>query len=397
MSGISRTSPMERIGSERCQPDLFRQSTKLNYMLRLPSSQQLVGIVEVAAARNKDNTSGLIAAADREGFVNNRTFQTLTDLVRGGVESLAYADREIQLRDEELQAKRRLQQLEEETREAIEQIESDRGISKSTRSTLVRNLLHHQELAKATAEDFQSREQTLEVMSLLGVIAGFMTHEFGSAIDDLVRAKKIIEKLSARHPELNAEAEKIDIRISNLRDFVDYSQGYIKKAGVRPEEFFPARPRIQQVKRIFGKYAEDRNIDVRIDIDPDVQAPLVPVSLYNGIALNLFTNALKAVTAKTGPGLREICFRAWNHKGTHVLEVSDSGVGLPTILRERVFDPLFTTTSDSRNPLGSGMGLGLTLVRRGVEPFGGKVAAVDAPPGYATCIRVQLPMGGPEE
>jgi signal transduction histidine kinase len=43
------------------------------------------------------------------------------------------------------------------------------------------------------------------------------------------------------------------------------------------------------------------------------------------------------------------------------------------------------------------MGLGLTLVRRGVEAFGGKVAAVDPPPDYATCIRVQLPMGDSEE
>ena len=37
-------------------------------------------------------------------------------------------------------------------------------------------------------------------MSLLGVVAGFMTHEFGAAIDDLQKAHDVIERLAKRHP-----------------------------------------------------------------------------------------------------------------------------------------------------------------------------------------------------
>ena len=59
---------------------------------------------------------------------------------------------------------------------------------------------------------------------------------------------------------------------------------------------------------------------------------------------------------------------------------------------ERVFDPLFTTTSDSSNPLGSGMGLGLTFVRRSVEAFGGRSEVRPPPPGFATAVRVSLPL-----
>jgi signal transduction histidine kinase len=121
---------------------------------------------------------------------------------------------------------------------------------------------------------------------------------------------------------------------------------------------------------------------------------MVPVSLYNGIALNLYTNALKAVTAKAGGGPRVIAFRAWNDQQWHNLEVSDTGVGIPTALRERVFDPLFTTTGSRRDPLGSGMGLGLALVQRGVTAFGGRVDVVDPPPDFVTCVRVRLPLNG---
>ncbi|USQ98532.1 HAMP domain-containing histidine kinase [Caulobacter sp. RL271] len=121
-------------------------------------------------------------------------------------------------------------------------------------------------------------------------------------------------------------------------------------------------------------------------------APLVPPSLYNGIALNLYTNALKAVTAKVGTEQGTIAFRAWNDNRWHYLEVSDTGVGIPHALHERVFDPLFTTTQSKNDPLGSGMGLGLALVKRGAEAFGGRAELVDPPPEFATCVRIRIPL-----
>jgi signal transduction histidine kinase len=122
----------------------------------------------------------------------------------------------------------------------------------------------------------------------------------------------------------------------------------------------------------------------------------VPTSLYDGVLLNLLTNALKATTIVGPDGDRIISFRAWNEKNWHNLEVADTGIGIPTILRERVFDPLFTTTDSNNDPLGSGMGLGLSLVRASVEAFGGAVRAVDPPPGYSTCIQVRLPLESQE-
>lgn len=372
-----------------------RRSTRLNYMLRLPYSEQLVGVVQVAGKRTKDNDDediGLIPAADREGFVANAAFRQLTDFVRGAVEAIASADRELQLEEERLEADHLLDELKKETKDAIEEIESDKTISRSTRLSLIRSLTNTQVLAEQAGEISRKREETMEVMSLLGVIAGFMTHEFGTAVDDLEKARTKLRSLGRKHPELNEDAASIEQRLENLREFVTYSQGYIRGAANRPSKPFTVRPRILQVIRVFGKYAEDRNIKVSTTIDADLLAPLVPVSLYNGLALNLFTNALKAVTAKVGAGKREISFRAWNENKQHHLEVSDTGIGIPEVLRTRIFDPLFTTTSSNADPLGSGMGLGLTLVRRGAEAFGGRVAVVTPPPGFSTCLRVRLPL-----
>ncbi len=43
-----------------------------------------------------------------------------------------------------------------------------------------------------------------------------------------------------------------------------------------------------------------------------------------------------------------IVIRAWNERGAHYVEVSDNGVGIPPELKKRIWDPLYTTTSDRR-------------------------------------------------
>jgi signal transduction histidine kinase len=246
------------------------------------------------------------------------------------------------------------------------------------------------------AEQYEDRaretQEKLEIMSLLGVVAGFMTHEFGVALDELQKGRDRMASLSRRDPALKASAEAIDRHIAALREFVTYTQGYIQGAMALPARVYPARPRIQQVVRVFGKYADQRNIKVEIRVPEDVVAPLVPVSLYNGIALNLYTNALKAVMAKSGRGDRRITFTARNDDTFHTLTASDTGIGIPAALRSRVFDPLFTTTSSNRDPLGSGLGLGLTLVKRAVETYGGTAEVVPPPEGFATSVRIRLPL-----
>lgn len=371
-----------------------RKSTQLNYMLRLPYPDQLIGAVQVYGVRSQDQSkddNGLIATADREGFIENKAFLELADIIRGSVELIAYADRELQQELDRNEQQRLSQALRKETRQAIKEIETHANLSRQEKNSIIKRLAATESLAVKHDDLEKRREIALEVMSLLGVVAGFMTHEFGTAINQLERSHSILQKLAKKESALKPEAEEIGKHIATLREFVTYSQGYIKGTSATPDKGYPVRPRIQQVIRVFGKYASDRHIDVSVDVENDVLAPQVPVSLYNGVVLNLFTNALKAITAKSGVNHRQIAFRAWNEKGFHYLEVSDTGIGIPSTLQDRIFDPLFTTTGSNRDPLGSGMGLGLTLVRRGAESFGGTVQLVKPPPGFSTCFRVRLP------
>jgi len=374
-----------------------KASTKLNYMLRLPYPKQLVGVVQVVGQKSlhdRAGDSGLVAAADREGFIDNAAYRQLRDVIRGAVEAIAYSDRELQLELDREERALALRRLRSETRAAIREIEANPDIKPADKNRIVKQLADAQALAEKHEEQTREREATLEVMSLLGIVAGFMTHEFGAALAELDKSQRRLLDLAKKDPAFTEAATQIGQHVSTLREFAAYAQAYIHGAGARPSRPYTARPRILQVTRVFGKYASDRGIDIDIEVDADLMAPLVPLSLYSGIALNLYTNALKAITAKAGRDDRRIAFRAWNEQGWHHLEVSDTGVGIPDTLRNRIFDPLFTTTSatSNRDPLGSGMGLGLSLVKRGTESFGGKVDLTEPPPGFSTCFHIRLPL-----
>ncbi len=370
-----------------------KSSTAVNWMLRLPENSQIVGVVQVQGRREADGQSfGLVAAADREGFLANEAFDHLKMMIRGALEAMAYADREISLEEARKVAEQKLLDSRAKTREAIGEIEGDRSLTMAQRVRLVEILEESQERSELLKAGDKVRDQQLEIMSLLGVVAGFMTHEFGVALSELRDVRTELAELAKLDDRFAGRVASFDKHIDALRSFVRYSRAYVEGARSPNDKPYAARPRFEHVVAAFGDYARKRRIDIDIDVERDVVAPPVPPALYDGIAQNLFTNSLKALTASSRDEDRRITFRAWNEPQWHYIQVSDNGDGIPSSVRPFIFDPLFTTTDKkSSDPLGSGMGLGLALVRRGAAAFGGTADLVEPPPGFVTCVQVRFP------
>jgi signal transduction histidine kinase len=73
-----------------------------------------------------------------------------------------------------------------------------------------------------------------------------------------------------------------------------------------------------------------------------------------------------------------------------VIEVEDDGPGIQPELRDRVFEPFYTTKESSR-----GTGLGLALARAIVEDHGGAIAVMQPTRSeWSTRIRIELPRDG---
>jgi signal transduction histidine kinase/CheY-like chemotaxis protein len=106
------------------------------------------------------------------------------------------------------------------------------------------------------------------------------------------------------------------------------------------------------------------------------------------VVMNLVVNARDAVEGQSGG---RVFVRTYSERGQVVLEVSDNGPGIPTELRERVFEPYFTTkTHDSQR----GTGLGLATVFGIVQSHKGTIEVVDAVDEVGARVRVMLPAAG---
>jgi PAS domain S-box-containing protein len=111
----------------------------------------------------------------------------------------------------------------------------------------------------------------------------------------------------------------------------------------------------------------------------------------NQVFLNLVVNAAHAIQDVVGTsGTRgRIVVRSFQSGREAVIQISDSGSGIPPGIRHRIFDPFFTTKG-----VGKGTGQGLAIARSiVVEKHGGKIT-FDTEVGRGTTFSIRLPIEG---
>ncbi len=180
---------------------------------------------------------------------------------------------------------------------------------------------------------------------------------------------------------LAGEVEKSAGRISELvRAMKEYS--YMDKAPLREVDLHEG---LENTLTILG-----HKLKKGVEVVRDYDRGLPRIQVYGGELNQVWTNLIdNAIDAMNGEGRLEIK-TSRDGEGCVVVEITDSGPGIPKDIRNRVFEPFFTTKG-----VGEGTGLGLDIVRRIVTRRHGGDVRVDSEPGR-TRFRVLLPTN-PEE
>jgi signal transduction histidine kinase len=144
-----------------------------------------------------------------------------------------------------------------------------------------------------------------------------------------------------------------------------------------------------------GKRAETQGFNVTLErsLDPAAgEADVFPQDITR-VLLNLISNGFYAATkrkAQTGDGFEPVLAAATKSLGDRVeIRIRDNGTGVPPEVREKMFNPFFTT-----KPAGEGTGLGLSISHDIVVKQHAGVIDVDTQPGEFTEIRIILPRKG---
>ena len=104
------------------------------------------------------------------------------------------------------------------------------------------------------------------------------------------------------------------------------------------------------------------------------------------VFLNLLVNAAQAITEGNAEG-NEIRVSTWHESDRVIVEISDSGAGIPEEALGHLFEPFFST-----KPAGVGTGLGLSICQGIITDLGG-IISVQSRAGLGTTFRVALPAG----
>jgi signal transduction histidine kinase len=133
--------------------------------------------------------------------------------------------------------------------------------------------------------------------------------------------------------------------------------------------------------------------DVTLDLAPDLVGLPCHPSEISQVLLNLIVNAAHAigdVVGTDGKTKGEIKISTRSVDDYVEIAVADTGCGIPQAIREKIYDPFFTTKK-----VGKGTGQGLAIVHRIVVRRHGGTVQCDSTVGKGTCFTIRLPVAGP--
>lgn len=233
----------------------------------------------------------------------------------------------------------------------------------------------------------ETRRLQMEVLqhersAVLAEIAAFVAHDVGNLLDGTLNGLRILEA-SAKDPtecakwarELRARVEQVPAVVRGLVE--------LSRRSMLHRETVDVLEVVHRAKHMLGVRAQQRGIRCELGAAP--VPPLRGDGIYLSMAVvNLLLNAFDAVGR--GGRVRIRVRPAGDRPDAVEIAVEDDGCGIDAADQERIFDPFYTTKSES-----GGTGLGLTIVRRIVQEHGGAIR-VDSAPGKGSTFTITIPV-----
>lgn len=213
-------------------------------------------------------------------------------------------------------------------------------------------------------------------LAALGQMSAALSHEFNqplaAARTYAENAVTLIDR--GRVEDARGNAERILSLIDRMAALGRHLRTFARKPGQKigratlPEA-------IAAAAEIAGPRLRTAQAELRVSLAPDLPAVAAGPLRLEQVLVNIITNAADAVE---GTGNRQIELTAMPTRTGARITVRDHGPGVPPALRERIFDPFFSTKG-----VGKGLGLGLSISYNIIKDFGGDLSVTDAAGGGA--------------
>jgi PAS domain S-box-containing protein len=243
--------------------------------------------------------------------------------------------------------------------------------------------------AKRAAEEQLFQAQKMESV---GQLTGGIAHDFNNMLTVITGTIEILADGVKHDPALTSIAKMINDAADRASQLTANLLAFARKQPLRPLET-DVNALVEEVVKLLAPTL-GRRIEIATALSEQAWPALVDRSQLTSALVNLAINARDAMPDggrllfRTDNFTRDACDAEVGGLGAGdyvAIEVIDSGAGIPPAIRDRIFEPFFSTKQ-----FGTGTGLGLSMVFGFAKQSGGGVV-VDGEEGEGACFRIYLP------
>jgi signal transduction histidine kinase len=207
-------------------------------------------------------------------------------------------------------------------------------------------------------------------LASLGELAGSIVHEINQPLTGIIMSAEACLRWLARDPAEPGEARKSAMRIieqgRRASDVVTGLRSLVRDAQPRFTDL-QINDAIEEILRLLKADIERADVTLRTVLDRSIPTVKGDRVQFQQVVHNLVRNAIDAMATVTGRP-RVLTASSTVADGHVSVKIADTGVGIASASRERLFDALYTTK-------GEGLGLGLSICRKIIAVHGGRLWA----------------------
>ena len=244
-----------------------------------------------------------------------------------------------------------------------------------------------------------AEEQLIQAqkMESVGQLTGGIAHDFNNMLTVITGTIEILADAVKHHPDLATIAKMISDAADRASQLTANLLAFARKQPLHPLEI-DVNALVNEVVKLLAPTL-GRQINIQTNLSDHAWPALVDPAQLSSALVNLAINARDAMpsggTLSFATGNRSLSGQEAEASGVEagdyvVVEVIDNGTGIPEAIRDRIFDPFFSTKK-----VGTGSGLGLSMVFGFAKQSGGTIE-VRSEEGKGATFRIVLPRADSE-
>lgn len=210
-----------------------------------------------------------------------------------------------------------------------------------------------------------------ERMTAMGELAASMAHNLKNPLGIIQSSAHILKKNSTKNKELDEVVERLNRAIDRMSHQIDDVLNYVRitpleKNLIKITDLLESAKKTLEIPDTVSFAIPDSPIEINCD-----------VRKMEIVFSNIFLNAIQSIGSTPG----EINCKIDQKGSNAIIEIQDSGLGIPGDLLSKLFNPLITSKQ-------KGTGLGLSTCKNVIEQHGGTISAQNNPTRFTITVPI---------